>query len=56
MDQPGKVDNPARGELNREIKYPPVPVLRAREFGLARQVQPCRPASACLYSIVSIQS
>ena len=34
MDQPGKVANPARGQLNRENKYPPVPV-RAGEFGLA---------------------
>ena len=33
MDQPGKVADPARGQLNRENKYFPVPV-RAREFGL----------------------
>ena len=26
MDQPGKVANPARGQLNRETKYSPVPV------------------------------
>ena len=26
MDQPGKVANPARGQLNREDKYFPVPV------------------------------
>ena len=26
MDQPGKVDNPARGQLNRENEYPVVPV------------------------------
>ena len=26
MDQPGKVANPARGQLNRENKYFPVPV------------------------------
>ena len=31
-DQPGKVTNPARGQLNRENEYFPVPV-RAREFG-----------------------
>ena len=31
MDQPGKVANPARGQLNKE-KFVPV---RAREFGLA---------------------
>ena len=46
MDQPGKVANPARGQLNRENEYSPVPV-RAWEFGLARRVQPSRPASAC---------
>ena len=44
MDQPGKVTNPARGQLNRENEYSPVPV-RAWEFGLARRVQPSRPAS-----------
>ena len=27
MDQPGKVANPARGQLNRENEYFPVPVL-----------------------------
>ena len=42
MDQPGKVANPARGQLNRENEYSPVPV-RAREFGLARRVQPPVP-------------
>ena len=26
MDQPGKVANPARGQLNRESEYFPVPV------------------------------
>ena len=46
MDQPGKVANPTRGQLNRENEYSPVPV-RAREFGPARRVQPSRPASAC---------
>ena len=25
MDQPGKVANPARGQLNRENEYSPVP-------------------------------
>ena len=46
MDQPGKVANPARGQLNRENEHSPVPV-RAWEFGLARRVQLSRPASAC---------
>ena len=29
MDQPGKVANPARSQLNRENEYFPVRVLRA---------------------------
>ena len=33
MDQPSKVANPARGQLNRENKYFPVRV-RACEFGM----------------------
>ena len=44
MDQPGKVANPARGQLNRESEYFPVPV-RAWEFDLARRVRQSRPAS-----------
>ena len=39
MDQPGKVGNRARGQLKKENEYYPVPV-RAREFSLARRVQP----------------
>ena len=27
MDQPGKVANPARGQLNRENEYSPVPCV-----------------------------
>ena len=46
MDQPGKVANPARGQLNRKNEYFPVPV-RASEFGLARRFRQSRPASAC---------
>ena len=46
-DQPGEVANPARGQLNREHEYLPIPV-RARAFGLARRVWQSRPASACL--------
>ena len=42
-DQPGKVANPARGQLNRENEYFPVRV-RAGEFGLARRVRQSRPA------------
>ena len=49
---PGKVANPARGQLNKESEYFPVRVVRALEFGLARRVRQSRPASACssLYS------
>ena len=46
MDQPGKVGNPARGQLNRENKYFPVSV-RALKIGLARRVRQSSPASAC---------
>ena len=53
MDQPGKVANPARGQLNREKIYFPVPV-RACEFGLARRVLPSRPASVCSFSILRL--
>ena len=45
MDQPGKVANPARGQLNRENEYFSVRV-RAKEVGLARRVRQFRPASA----------
>ena len=48
MDQPCKVANPARGRLDREDKYFPVPV-RAWEFGLVRHVRPSRPALSCSF-------
>ena len=48
MDQPGMVANPARRRLNRENAFFSVPV-RASEFGLARQIRPSRPASACSF-------
>ena len=48
-----KIINPARGQLNRGNEYFPVPVGH-REFGLARQVRPSRPASACSFSIVTL--
>ena len=52
-EQPGKVANPARGQLNRENEYFPVPV-RAGEFGLLRRVRSSRPASACLFSLLRL--
>ena len=51
MDQPGKVANPVRGQLNRENEYFPV-TIRACEFGLARRVWPSHSASACSFSIL----
>ena len=45
-DQPGKVANPACGQLNKEKYFFPVPV-RALNVGLARRVRQSRPASAC---------
>ena len=43
MDQPrmDMVAYPARGQLNREHEFSPVPV-RAGEFGFAKQVRPSR--------------
>ena len=53
MDQPCKVANPGRGQLNMENEYSPIPV-RALEFGLARRVQSSRPASAYSFSILRL--
>ena len=53
MDQPGKVANPARDQLNRENEHFPV-LVRALEFGIARRVRPSRPASACSLSILRL--
>ena len=52
MDQPDKAANPARGQLNKENKYFPVPAL-AGEFGLARGIWQSRPALTCSFSILS---
>ena len=52
-DRPGKVANPARGQLNRGNEYFPVPV-RAWEFGLARRVRQSHPALACSLSILRL--
>ena len=54
MDQPGKVVNPARGQLNRENAYFPVLVC-ACEFGSTRQVRSFRPALACSFSILRMK-
>ena len=53
MDQPGKVANPARGQLSRENECFPVSVC-AWEFGLARRVRPSRPASASSFSTLRL--
>ena len=42
------VANPARRRLNRESVFFSV-LVRASEFGLARQVRSSRPASACSF-------
>ena len=47
-DQPGKVANPACGQLNKENSFFPFAV-RAWEFDLARRIRQSRPASACSY-------
>ena len=46
MDQPGKVANLARGQLNRKNEYSPVRV-RAWEFSLARRFRQSRPVEGC---------
>ena len=38
IDQPGKVANPARGQLNKENEYSPVPVLLVSRDGFGRLV------------------
>ena len=48
------VANPARGPLNRENDYFPIPV-RAWEFGLARRARPSRPASARSFSTLRLK-
>ena len=53
MDQPGKVANPARGQLSRVNFFLAVPV-RAREFCLARQVRPSRPALPYSFSTLKL--
>ena len=44
MDQAGKVTNPARGQLNREINISLPAFVRVWEFGLARRVWQSSPA------------
>ena len=44
IDQPGKVANPARGQLGKENKHFPVPV-RASEFGRSRRLAAARSPS-----------
>ena len=53
MDQPGKVAEPARGQLNRDNKHFPITV-RVWEIGLARRVRLSRPASACSFPILRL--
>ena len=46
MDQPGKVDNPARGQLNRENQYFPCPRSRLRIW--SRETGSAVPSSVSL--------
>ena len=50
MDQPGKVANPARGQLNRENVFFPCPHLRLRVW--SRETGSAVPSSVSL--IISI--
>ena len=50
MDQPSKVDNPARGQLKRKNEYFAVAV-RAYEVDLVKEVRQSRPASVFSFSI-----
>ena len=49
MDQPCKVANPARGQLNREINIPLSPYEPEKKVS-----NPSRPASACSFSILRL--
>ena len=51
MDQPVKVANLARGQLNRENKFPPSPYAPEN---LVSRVQPSRPASVCSFFILRL--
>ena len=53
MNQPGKVANRARGQLDKKNEYFAAP-LHAREFVLTRRVRQFRPASACSTSILRL--
>ena len=52
MDQPGKVANPARGQLNRENEYFSIGVVLAGEFGLARRVRQSHLALYCTLTLI----
>ena len=54
MDQPGKVGNPARGQLNKEENGDFRVPVRASESGFARRVRSSRPASACSFSTLRL--
>ena len=54
MDQPDKVANPGRGQLNRKYEYFPIIPVGASEFDLARRIRRSRPASARSFSILRL--
>ena len=51
--QTGKATKSARGQVNRENEYFPVPAL-AGEFCLARRVWPSSSTSGCLFSTLRL--
>ena len=44
----------ARGQLNIENEYSPVPVGAFELFGVAKRIRSSRPASASLFSILRL--
>ena len=48
MDQPGKVANPARGQLNRENEYFIFPCFSSRLRILSRETGSAAPSRVCL--------
>ena len=54
MDQPCKVANPARGQLNNKYFNIPCPRSHLRIWSLARRVRQSRPAPAVLISILRL--
>ena len=52
IDQPGKVANLARGQLDGENDYISLSAFAPENFGFARRVPPSSPASTCSFPTV----